>query len=198
MAHSEAHSQSGSQSGEELAKTTIDYKSICMKFMECFTLRDPLEYLSDRFSLKHTFEVILTSFTQSEKQVTNNSDPIMDKHCSRPTQIIISGSNKWLVGGTTENIKVLTKTRKINSHPSQKPMITMPRSQIVWPLSDGSVVSSTCDHNKGIISSAKDNIKVIRTTSDFSEMLPSRYLEAKSNIISGSYDYNGGALTSKE
>ena len=68
-----------------------------------------------------------------------------------------------LVGETTENTQSSVKVshhhstvqiaRKINSH--------SPRSPTVSPLLGSSVVSSTCDHNGGIVSSIKDGIKVI-------------------------------------
>ena len=169
-AHSEAHSQSG----EELSETEIDYKSICTKIVDCFTLR---ECLSNLFSLKHAYVNIFIS----EKETS---------------LIMISGPNlsrKWLAGKTTENTQILTKMKKINSHPLQKPKITKQRSQMVCPLSGSSVVSSTCNHNEEI-NSPKDGIKA---TSDFPEMLPLRNLEINSDI-SGSYDYSGGTLTSKD
>ena len=48
--------------------------------------------------------------------------------------------------------------RNINLH---SPIKATPRSPTVSPLLGSSVVSSTCDHNGGIVNSTKDGIKVI-------------------------------------
>ena len=69
-----------------------------------------------------------------------------------------------LVGETTKNTQsshhhsTVQVAKNINSH---SPMKTTPRSPTVSPLLGNTVVSSTCDHNGGIVSSAKDGIKVI-------------------------------------